>query len=206
MRTSPCPCPLRHGFLVVGGHEEGHGGAGGAGGRLDDMGHVALAGGLVEVLQPLARVGCVLPQVVVGAVGDAFELVPAPREQELHVARPHRVVRQLVLVVRPQPQHALGDPQVAVPGQPLGAPVLVPARSLVRRHEVLHLHLLELAGAEHEVAGRDLVAERLADLGDAERRPLARGLQDVLEVGEHALGRLRPQVDLGAARPSTGPA
>ena len=62
------------------------------------------------------------------------------------------------------------------------------------RHEELHLHLLELARAEDEVAGRDLVAERLADLGDPERRLLARELQDVLEVDEDPLRGLRPQV------------
>ena len=45
------------------------------------------------------------------------------------------------------------------------------------RHEELHLHLLELARAEDEVAGGDLVAEGLADLGDAERRLLARELR-----------------------------
>ena len=65
---------------------------------------------------------------------------------------------------------------------------------LGRRHEVLHLHLLELAGAEDEVLGGDLVAERLAHLGDAEGRLLAGGLDHVGEVDEHALGRLRPQV------------
>ena len=60
--------------------------------------------------------------------------------------------------------------------------------------EELHLHLLELARAEDEVAGRDLVAEALAGLGDAERRLLARGLHDVVEVDEDALGRLGAQV------------
>ena len=69
---------------------------------------------------------------------------------------------------------------------------------LAGRHEELELHLLELAGAEDEVVGRDLVAEALADLGDAERRLLARGLQHVGEVGEHALRRLGAQVGLGA--------
>ena len=62
------------------------------------------------------------------------------------------------------------------------------------RDEELHLHLLELARAEDEVARRDLVAEGLADLGDPERRFLARELQDVLEVDEDALGRLGAQV------------
>ena len=46
--------------LVVGGQQEGHHGPGGAGGRLDHVGHVALVGGLVEVLELLARVRGVL--------------------------------------------------------------------------------------------------------------------------------------------------
>src|SRR4029078_3229596 len=76
--------------------------------------------------------------------------------------------------------------------------VLVPLTGVVGRYEELHLHLLELARPEDEVARRDLVAERLADLGDPERRLLARELQDVLEVDQDALGGLRPQVDLGS--------
>ena len=75
---------------------------------------------------------------------------------------------------------------------------VVPLLRLVRRHEVLHLHLLELARAEDEVAGRDLVAERLADLRDPERRLLARELQDVLEVEEDPLGGLGAQEDARA--------
>ena len=47
--------------------------------------------------------------------------------------------------------------------------------------------LLELSGPKDEVAGRDLVAKRLADLRDPERRLLARELQDVLEVDEDPL-------------------
>ena len=100
-----------------------------------------------------------------------------------------------------------GMPEVEVPLEALVAPVLVPLLGLGRRHEELHLHLLELAGAEHEVARRDLVAERLADLGDAERRLLAAGLQHVGEVDEHALRRLGPQVDVVAGaldRPGVG--
>src|SRR5439155_420971 len=81
-----------------------------------------------------------------------------------------------------------------VPAEPLGAPVLVPLRPLVGRHEVLQLHLLELARAEHEVAWRDLVAERLADLRDPERRLLARRRQHVREVGEDALRGLGSEV------------
>ena len=62
------------------------------------------------------------------------------------------------------------------------------------RNEVLHLHLLELERAEDEVAGRDLVAERLADLRDAERRLAPGDLGDVLEVDEDALRGLGAEV------------
>ena len=103
---------------------------------------------------------------------------------------------ELVGVVGPQAQQLGGDAQVDVPLAALAAPVLVPLGGLLGRHEELELHLLELAGAEHEVARRDLVAEALADLRDAERRLLAAGVEHVLEVHEHALRRLGPQVDL----------
>src|SRR5690606_12368315 len=61
--------------------------------------------------------------------------------------------------------------------------------------EELHLHLLELARPEDEVAGRDLVAESLADLCNAERNALAAGVEDVQEVDVAALRSLRAQVD-----------
>jgi hypothetical protein len=156
--------------LVVGGEEERHHRPRRPGGRLDHVGHVALTARLVEVLELLPRVGGVLGQVVVPAVGDPLQLVPPPREEELDVRGAGRVVAELVGVVGPQPQLVLGDAEVEVPAEALLAPVLVPLLGLGRRHEVLHLHLLELAGAEHEVLRRDLVAERLADLGDPERR------------------------------------
>ena len=69
--------------------------------------------------------------------------------------------------------------------------------------EELDLHLLELARAEGEIPRRDLVAEALADLGDAERNPHAGAVEHVLEVDEDALGRFGAQegrVFLGAQR------
>ena len=55
------------------------------------------------------------------------------------------------------------------------APVVEPLKVGARLAEELELHLLELAHAEDEVARRDLVAEGLADLADAERQLFARG-------------------------------
>ena len=73
---------------------------------------------------------------------------------------------------------------------PIGEPFQVGAGFA----EKLALHLLELTGAEGEVAGGDLVAERLAHLADAEGQLAAGGALDVGEVHKDALGGLRPQV------------
>ncbi len=183
-----------HHVLVIGGEEEGHHGPGGSRGRLDDVGHVPLARRLVEVLEAFAGARRVGFEVVVGPVGDALELVPAPGKRELHVRGGRRVVGELVRTVVAQPQLRLGDPEGRVPGEPLGEPVLEPLRRVGRGDEVLHLHLLELAGAEDEVLRGDLVAERLAHLGDPERRSLPGGLDHVGEVDEHPLRGLRTQV------------
>jgi hypothetical protein len=112
----------------------------------------------------------VLPEIVVAAVRDAFELLPANREQVLEVGGRARVVRQLVGVVRAHTEVRRPQPEIEMPVHALLDPVAVPLLGVGRRHEELHLHLLELADAEQEVAGRDLVAEALADLRDPERR------------------------------------
>ncbi len=106
---------------------------------------------------------------------------------------------ELVGVVRAQAQVVGAQAELGVPAHPLGQPVLKPLLGLGGGDEVLHLHLLELARAEDEVAGGDLVAEGLADLGDPEGRLLARELQHVLEVDEDPLRGLGAQVG-GRAR------
>ena len=89
------------------------------------------------------------------------------------------------------------DP-VDVEVHPLLSPVREPLLVRAGLAEPLHLHLLELAGAEDEVLRGDLVAEALADLGDAEGNFHAAGLDDILEIDVDALGSLRPQIDHGA--------
>src|SRR5690606_34587581 len=68
---------------------------------------------------------------------------------------------------------------------------------LTNKYIALELALLELARAEREVARVDLVAERLADLGDPERDLLARALPHALEVEEDRLAGLGAQVGGG---------
>src|SRR4029450_13949838 len=78
-------------------------------------------------------------------------------------------------------------------GPALLDPGVEPALVGARLDEELELHLLELAGPEDEVPRGDLVAERLADLGDPERDLLAADLLDDREVDKDPLGRLGPQ-------------
>ena len=118
---------------------------------------------------------------------------PQPTGEELDVGRARGVVAELVGVVRAQAQLLSGMPR-SVYQRKRSAHQYSNHFGPFGRHEELHLHLLELARAEDEVAWGDLVAERLAHLGDAERRLLAARLQHVDEVHEDALGRLGPQV------------
>ena len=72
--------------------------------------------------------------------------------------------------------------------------------------EEFQLHLLELARAEREVAGRDLVAEGFADLRDARMGSLlARRAQNVVEVDEDALRRLGTEVNRSEEASSVTP-
>src|SRR5579864_2425612 len=100
------------------------------------------------------------------------------------------------MVVHPQTL-AVDAQHVRVPAHPLLAPVLEGLVVLVRADEVLHLHELEFANPKDKIARRDLVAERLALLRDAERHAYARRADHVLEIDEHALRRLGSQVHLG---------
>src|ERR1019366_1292887 len=100
--------------------------------------------------------------------------------------------RQLLLLVRAQPQLLRRDSVADVPGKALLAPVLLPTRAVRRRYEELQFHHLELAGAEHEVARGDLVSEGPAELRDPKRWLAPGGRRDVQEVHEHALCRLGP--------------
>ena len=139
-------------------------------------------------------------QIEVRAVGDAFELSPiGALETELvfDVDGALRIVGELLLRVLVVAQVLRLDAEVEVP---LGAcvdPILVPGFVLAGLDEELHLHLLEFAGTEDEVAWRDLVTEGLAHVGDAERRLLAGGGHHVLEVHEDALRGFRTQIVQG---------
>ena len=188
---------LVHDLLVIRLAQEGERHAVGAERRLDDVGDVVLVFLLVEIVHVLTGEFLVLGQVVVRAVGNAPELAPAEREQILKVGRGLGVEAQLLLLMVAQAEVFILHVQALEPLVAEAAPVVEPLEIGVRLAEELELHLLELADAEDEVARRDLVAEALADLADAERNLAARRALDVLEVDENALCGLGAQIHLG---------
>jgi hypothetical protein len=58
-------------------------------------------------------------------------------------------------------------------------------------HKELHFHLFELPHAEDKLTGHDLVSERLADLGYAERNLLAVRLLNIGKVDRKYPERFR---------------
>ena len=139
-----------------------------------------------------------LGQIEVGPVGDALKLVPAPRIAVLQVGRASRIVRELLGRVNVAAEVGWVDTKSYVPLFAQVDPAAVPLVRLIGRDEVLHLHLLEFARAEDEVAQGDLVAERLALLSDAKGQPTTGRREHVLEVDEDALRGLGPQIGLRA--------
>jgi hypothetical protein len=65
-------------------------------------------------------------QVEVGAVGDAFEFVPTPGEEELDIGRPRRVVGELIGIVVTEAELLGRDPEIEIPAEALVEPVVEP--------------------------------------------------------------------------------
>ncbi len=99
---------------------------------------------------------------------DAFQLFETKRELELDVGGGVRVVRQFLVIVETVVLRR--NAQIRMPLQTRLFPVVEPFELLSWFHEELHLHLLELAHTEDELAGHNLVAERLADLRNTKRQ------------------------------------
>ena len=132
-------------------------------------------------------------QVEVRARVDALDLLEPEREVVFDVRRGVGVVGQFIVVV--EAVVIVAEAQRTVPGHAGVLPLVPPLHFGSGAHEELHLHLLELAHAEDELTGDDLVAERLADLRDTERQFHASGFLHVQEIHEDALRRFGTEVD-----------
>ena len=135
-------------------------------------------------------------QVVVGTVRNAHELAPLralEAEAVFDVDGASRVVCTLFLGDVEAAHVVRVNAQVNEPVPAVLNPLVEVLVSLVRVHEVLDFHLLELTSTENKVTGGDLVTEGLTDLADTERRALAGGGDHVVEVHENALSGLGAQ-------------
>ena len=134
-------------------------------------------------------------EIVRSAMRDRFQFAPTPRKGIFYVRQCAGIVREFVRLRLVEAQPVFANAVLCVPGFALRHPLREALHvAPIVRHEVFQFHLLEFAHAKGEIAGRDLVPERFADLSDPEGRFLARGLVDVLEVDEDALSGFGPQV------------
>ena len=163
-------------------------------GGLDHHRHEVILGLGIGHAEVLARVLRMPREVPVAPVVDALDLLPAKGEAELDVHGLLGVVRKLILGMGPRAQVLRAQAELRVEAQAFLEPVREPLLPLRGMAEELELGLLELPGAEREVARVDLVAEGLADLRDPEGDLLARRLPHALEVGEDRLAGLRAQI------------
>ena len=136
-------------------------------------------------------------QVVVGTVGHAHEFAPfttGEPEPIFEVNGACGIVGTL-LFGNVELTHIVGvNAQVDKP-IPAGVhPFLEFFGGIARRHEIFDLHLFEFAGAEDEVTRGDLVAERLANLTNAEGGLHAGGGLHILKVNKDALGGFGPHI------------
>ena len=165
--------------------------------RLNDIGHILFIRLGIKIFHRFAAVVGMLRKVVIGAVRHAPELAPAEREQILKVGRCLGVEAKLVRIMVAQSEIVARHAEIIEELLAVILPVFEPFEVGAGFAEKLQLHLLKLADTEDKVAGRDLVAERLADLTDAEGELLARGARNVLEVDEDPLRRLGAEIQLG---------
>lgn len=156
------------GFFSEGFAEDGEEGAIDAGAGLDDVGDVFLFGLFVEVFEGFAGCFLVAREVVVGAVGDAFELLDAEGEFVLEVVGFAGVEGALIFWDVEDVDFVAGDADGFIPFEAFFEPVVCPLEAGAWFYEEFEFHLFEFSGAEGEVARVDFVAEGFADLGDAE--------------------------------------
>ncbi len=144
-------------------------------------------GFLVEIFERFAAVLLVLREIVVAAMGDAFEFLDAEGKFVFEVVGALRVKRAVLVGDGEDVDFGARDADGFVPGEAFLEPLFEPLGAGAGLDEELDFHLLEFARAEGEVARVDFVAEGLADLRDAEGKFFLRDIEHVLELDEHGL-------------------
>ena len=116
-------------------------------------------------------------QIIVRAVSYAPEFAPSEGEEELKVCGRLGIEGELFRLMVTQAQAFFLDAQAEQPVTAEGTPVVEPFEVFAGLAEEFKFHLLKLTHTENEVAGRDLVAEGLADLCNTSGELLAGGTE-----------------------------
>ena len=124
---------------------------------------------------------------------NPLNLLEAERHLELDVGGRICIVGQLLMVV--VTVFIITQPKSLVPFQACLFPLFEPLQLGAGAHEKLHLHLLELAHTENELAGHNLVAECLTDLCDTEWNAHTARFLHIQIVHENALRCFRTQIN-----------
>ena len=160
------------------------------------MRHEPFLGLIVEVAQVFAAELLVLLEVVIAAMGDAFQLAPAPGELVFHVAGADGVERQFFLVVLAQAQVVALQAQVLIPLEALVAPRRDTTPGWSRGLQKNSISICSNS-RERKMNCLGVISLRKAlPIWAMPKGTLMRvESHDVLEVDEDALRRFRAQVD-----------
>ena len=141
----------------------------------------------------LLRLGMVA-KVIISAIGNAFKLFHAVRKLIFDVIAGFGIMREVLFRSRINIDIFTLQPLLFPPFDTGFLPIFMPFFVFARHNEIFQFRLLKLANAKNEVARRNFVAERLADLGDAERQLARGGVNDVAELGKNRLSGFRTQI------------
>src|SRR3989344_924537 len=159
---------------------------------LEDPRNIFLRSLGVDIAQVCTRKFLMLRKVVVGAVVYTLNLVKSPRKFIFDVPGILGIKHQVLVLLKAQLFLVYAEREVPAPAILLYR--LICLLVFVGAYKELRIRLFEFSGTEEEVAGRYLIAERLAYLGYAKRHLGLHGIDDIFVVQINSLARLAGQI------------
>mmetsp|Transcript_13127 Transcript_13127/g.37407 ORF Transcript_13127/g.37407 Transcript_13127/m.37407 type:complete len:390 (-) Transcript_13127:301-1470(-) len=161
------------------------------------MWDVLLLGLFIKVFQVLSRSLRMLSEIIVTASGNSHKLLFSKGEAKGDVGTGESIMGQRITLMYIPPHQIIAQTDTEQKVLGLFQPLLMlrlPHLLATGWDEVFHLHLLKLPRPKDEVAGRNLIPERLANLRNTKGDLGPGRAHYVLKVDEDALRRLRTKV------------
>src|SRR3989338_6135215 len=151
------------------------------------MRHIFLASSLIEVIKCYPGKLCMLGKIIIPARVNAFELLETERKIIFEIISLLGIKNQILMLV-PTEIFCLHS-EIEIKLEAVFFQFFIRFHFLRRVGEILHFHLFEFARAENKLPRRDLIAENLADLSDAERNPDPARVENILVIDIDPLAR-----------------